>query len=75
MMTPDIAHPHGTIAHDSTSDSVEPLPPRFWWLKRLLILSGVLVVALICLRVWWGYEAHRRLMAEIETYRAFALRQ
>jgi len=43
-----------------------PIPPRFWWLKRIAIASIVLIVALAGLRLWWGYEAHRRLQAEID---------
>ncbi len=48
----------------------EPIPPRYWWLKRILATIGVLVLALACLRWWWGWEAHRRLQAEIERYQA-----
>jgi len=48
----------------------KPIPPRYWWLKRILAAIGVLVLALACLRWWWGWEAHRRLQAEIERYRA-----
>ena len=48
--------------------AVEPVPVRFWWLKRILIASGIVVVGLVALRVWWGWEAHRRLQAEIDKY-------
>lgn len=44
----------------------EPIPPRYWWLKRILAAIGILVLALACLRLWWGWEAHRRLQAEID---------
>lgn len=44
----------------------QPIPPRFWWLKRITIGSILLIVALAGLRWWWGYEAHRRLQAEID---------
>ena len=47
-----------------------PIPPRYWWLKRILAAIGILVLALACLRLWWGWEAHRRLQAEIKRYRA-----
>ncbi len=43
----------------------QQVPPRFWWLKRILIASAVFLLLLIALRVWWGHEAHRRLQAEI----------
>lgn len=46
--------------------TVEPIPPRYWWLKRIGIAIGVLLVALFALRSWWGWEANRRLQAEID---------
>jgi hypothetical protein len=49
---------------------VEPIPPRFWWLKRILIVSGILLAGLVILRVWWGWDVHRRLQAEIDKYAA-----
>ncbi|UCC31398.1 MAG: hypothetical protein JSU86_03805 [Phycisphaerales bacterium] len=48
----------------------KPVPPRYWWLKRILAAIGVLMLALACLRWLWGWEAHRRLQAEIERYQA-----
>ncbi len=48
--------------------AAKPIPPRYWWLKRLSIAGGCLLVALIVLRVWWGWEAGRRLQAEIDKY-------
>lgn len=44
----------------------QPIPPRYWWLKRIALASTILIVALVALRWWWGYEAHRRLQAEID---------
>lgn len=52
------------------SAEVQPIPPRFRWLKRFLKAGAVLIIGLVCLRIWWGYEADRRLQAEIESYRA-----
>lgn len=46
------------------------IPPRFKWLKRFGVAAALLVVALVLLRSWWGYAAHRRLNAQIEQYRA-----
>jgi hypothetical protein len=46
--------------------TVKPIPPRFWWLKRIGVAVGVLLVALFALRLWWGWEANRRLQAEID---------
>lgn len=51
-------------------DEGRPIPPRYWWLKRLSISSGLFVIFLICLRLWWGWEANRRLQAEIDSYYA-----
>ncbi len=46
--------------------TVEPIPPRYWWLKRIGVVAGVLFVILFALRIWWGWEANRRLQAEID---------
>jgi len=46
--------------------TVEPVPPRYWWLKRIALAAGFLLVALFALRLWWGWEANRRLQAEID---------
>ena len=43
----------------------EPVPPRYWWLKRILVAVGVLVLLLVVFRLWWGWEAQRRLDAKI----------
>ena len=45
---------------------VEPIPPRFWWLRRILIGSCLILIVLTGIRVWWGWNAHRRLQAEID---------
>ncbi len=39
---------------------------RFWWLKRLLVGGGVLLLVLVAVRLGWGWMAHRLLQAEIE---------
>ncbi len=39
-------------------------------LKRVIFVTGALVAALACLRWWWGFEADRRLQAQIDQYRA-----
>jgi len=46
------------------------MPPRYWWLKRILLAVGVLILALAGLRWWWGYEAERHLQAKIDQYQA-----
>ena len=29
-----------------------PIPPRYWWLRRILVATGVLIVALAAMR-WY----------------------
>ena len=43
-----------------------PIPARYWWLKRIGAATGVLLVLLGAMRWYWGWEADRRLQAEIE---------
>lgn len=57
----------GINLHDAMpEDGHGPIPPRYWWLKRISIGVGVLLVAVVFLRLWWGWEAERRLQAEID---------
>ena len=49
-----------------TGKPVAPVPPRYWWLKRILIVSGTFLIVLIGVRLWWGWEANRQLQAEID---------
>ncbi|MCH8881816.1 MAG: hypothetical protein IID34_18265 [Planctomycetes bacterium] len=51
---------------NATESPVAPVPPRYRWLKRFLKLGGLLLLGLLLLRWWWGWEAHRRLQAEID---------
>ena len=59
--------PDGT-EHSVDVTGVKPVPVRFWWLKRILIVGGIVLLAMAALRLWWGWEAHRRLQAEIDNY-------
>jgi len=61
----DQAAPSSSSAQSATSADNPPLPipPRYWWLKRLLIASACLLVALALLRVWWGYHVQSLLDA------------
>ncbi len=52
------------------SDDTVPVPSRYWWLKRLALAYLAMIVAALGLRLWWGYEANRRLQAEIERIQA-----
>lgn len=61
----DSAIATGLDEHDT-----QPFPPRFWWLKRILIGSGGLLLLLIAVRFWWGWEANRRLEAALAEWRA-----
>lgn len=54
------------VVNDSTTP---PIPPRFWWLKRFLVAGAVLLVALVLLRIGWGWEANRRYRAAIDRYK------
>jgi hypothetical protein len=54
----------------ATTEQVEPIPPRYWWLKRLALAGGGLLIGVVALRIGWGLEADRRLRAEAERSRA-----
>ncbi len=57
--------------HDHAAEQeARPVPPRYWWLKRIGPAAGVFVLALVGLRLWWGHEAERRLQAKIAEYYA-----
>lgn len=45
-----------------------PIPPRYWWLKRIIVGSVVLLVVLGLVRWRWGVYADRLLQAEIDGY-------
>jgi hypothetical protein len=49
---------------------IEPIPPRYWWLKRILAGALLLLIVLVGVRVWWGVVAERRLQRKIDEYRA-----
>ena len=58
------------IATDASLGQPPPIPPRFWWLKRLALGGVCLLLAVVGLRLWWGYEADRRLQRQIDQYRS-----
>ena len=43
-----------------------PIPPRYWWTKRIGITVGVFLALMIAARLWWGWYAHRQLQAAID---------
>ncbi len=59
-----------SIRETQAAVGTEPVPKRFWWLKRLLVLSAAFVVSVGLLRWGAGCEANRRLQAELAKYRA-----
>ncbi|MCP4246145.1 MAG: hypothetical protein GY778_03765 [bacterium] len=57
-------------ATDALPSQPPPIPPRYRWLKRLAVSGVCLLVALVGLRLWWGYEANRRLQRQLDQYRS-----
>ena len=64
-------------ARDNTTSSnpqhhqeTPPIPPRWRRVKRTLLTAGIVLIALLCLRLAWGCEADRRLRAKIAQYHA-----
>lgn len=57
-------------APSAFAPEAEPVPPRFWWFKRLWPLVAAWLLLMIGLRIWWGYEAQRRFDQRITAYRA-----
>jgi len=51
-------------------NNVDPIPPRYWWLKRIGVASAALIVLLAAVRIWWGFEADRRMRAGVARCRA-----
>ena len=49
----------------TTTTPVIPDPPRFHRLRRWSVVGGLIACLLVGLRLWWGYEAQRRLDAMI----------
>jgi hypothetical protein len=60
------AAPHESAA----TGPVCPIPPRYWWLRRILALTVAWIAFLVGVRLWWGWEADRRWEAAIARYRA-----
>lgn len=48
----------------------KPMPPRYWWLKRILATAGVLLIVVVCGHWLWGVAAERNLQKKIAQLRA-----
>jgi hypothetical protein len=51
------------------SDETQPIPRRFWWLKRLTLALVLVLVAVAALRWYWGYVMDSRLQATVAAIR------
>ncbi len=56
--------PRGAVS--TADEQSKPRPGRYHHLKRLALAFAGLMVFLFVVRLWWGWEAHRRLQAEID---------
>jgi len=41
-------------------EAVEPVPRRYWWLKRISLTGGMLLVGIAGLHFWWAGYVERR---------------
>ncbi len=57
-------------AEGAAPDGDRAIPPRYWWLKRILLGVLALFILLHVLRLWWGHVAESRFEAEVARYRA-----
>jgi hypothetical protein len=57
-------------ASPAAPSEATPMPPRFWWLRRIAVGVAILFLTLGLLRWGWGVYAQRALDAEIAPYRA-----
>ncbi len=58
-----------TPAGDAARD-VRPIPPRFWWTKRIALAALIYLVALLGVRWIWGIYAENKLAARLAECRA-----
>lgn len=54
----------------SASEPDRPWPPRYWWLRRIVLAGLLLLVGLVGLWLWWGAYAERQLDAALDEVRA-----
>lgn len=46
-------------------DELVPIPPRYRWLRRVAIAAAGAILVLLVIRIAWGIEARRRLVATL----------
>ena len=51
------------------TEPVDPSPPRFRWLKRLIIIFALFYAVIIALYIWWDRSATTRINTLVEFYR------
>jgi hypothetical protein len=47
-----------------------PFPPRFWWIRRIVVVSVLLVAGYIGAMIWCRNSARQRLIGEVQSIRA-----
>jgi hypothetical protein len=57
-------------AHCFSMPSENYIPPRFWWLKRIVAAFGLLALTVTAARLFWGCYADRQLQTAIAAYAA-----
>src|SRR5512136_422112 len=61
------------MSENGVREPAQAQPPRvkrFRWVKRMGLAVGLIFAGLAGLRCWWGWEASKRLQAEIDRCRA-----
>lgn len=59
-----------TTQVQQAAEPVQPIPPRYWWLKRASWGMAILLLGIVCLRAWWGWYAQRQLQTFIDVCHA-----
>jgi len=73
LMPVESCPPRASVASGDTTDTPDgrfPIPPRYWWLKRILLGVAGLLLFLLALRLWWGHVIDQRYQSELDRYRA-----
>lgn len=65
--------PTATTHHDGTpalDDPTASSPPRYWWLKRILVAYAIWALAMVAIWFWWDHTARTRLNNTLAAYKA-----